>query len=166
MLLPALSKARDKAKDISCKNNLSSLAKVFMFYVQDNDGFMPLYGNTAWPGSVIGGHGWLVSTYPYLSNVSDKVTAIRTLYANMGVTRCPSDPDGLRTFNYNTSYIWDEDTVTGRVFGKRLSSIKNPSSHRILKEFIYLSPTDYMYRPHNGFLNGNYIDGHVKQTVQ
>lgn len=42
MLLPALSKARDKAKQIACTNNLKSCTVAMLFYVDDNDDFFPL----------------------------------------------------------------------------------------------------------------------------
>jgi prepilin-type N-terminal cleavage/methylation domain-containing protein/prepilin-type processing-associated H-X9-DG protein len=41
MLLPALNKARDKAKTISCVNNLSQLGKAIILYTDDNDGYLP-----------------------------------------------------------------------------------------------------------------------------
>ena len=42
MLLPALSKAREKGRSAVCMNNLRQLALAFMMYAQDNDGFAPL----------------------------------------------------------------------------------------------------------------------------
>ena len=41
MLLPALSKARDKARAISCVNNLKNLGSVVIMYADDNEGFAP-----------------------------------------------------------------------------------------------------------------------------
>ena len=45
MLLPALGKAREKARLISCTNNLKTLGTWFVFYTDANDGFFPAYAN-------------------------------------------------------------------------------------------------------------------------
>ena len=42
MLLPALSKARDKARGISCTNNMKTLGLHFMFYADQFDDYFPL----------------------------------------------------------------------------------------------------------------------------
>lgn len=44
MLLPALNKARDKAKDIDCVNKLKQIGTGFALYVDDWDGYLPVYG--------------------------------------------------------------------------------------------------------------------------
>lgn len=41
MLLPALSQAREKARQAVCINNLKQTGLAFMMYVQDNMGYMP-----------------------------------------------------------------------------------------------------------------------------
>jgi len=41
MLLPALSKARDKARNISCVNNLRQLDLALRLYMDDNEGWLP-----------------------------------------------------------------------------------------------------------------------------
>ena len=41
MLLPALGKAQEKAREISCLNNLKQLGNAAVFYTDDYDGFFP-----------------------------------------------------------------------------------------------------------------------------
>ncbi len=56
MLLPALSKAKDKAKNITCVNNNKQIALAMMMYVGDNNDFLPIlndgrfgaYGTNWW----------------------------------------------------------------------------------------------------------------------
>ena len=48
MLLPALSKAREKSRDVFCRNNIKQLGIAFMYYTMDNDEWCsPSYHNTA-----------------------------------------------------------------------------------------------------------------------
>lgn len=46
MLLPALSKAREKAQAITCTSNIGQVVKAFHIYADDYDGFIPLYYST------------------------------------------------------------------------------------------------------------------------
>jgi prepilin-type N-terminal cleavage/methylation domain-containing protein/prepilin-type processing-associated H-X9-DG protein len=48
MLLPALNKARDKAKMISCANNLKQFGTCFSIYASDSDGFLPIESSSWW----------------------------------------------------------------------------------------------------------------------
>lgn len=47
MLLPAISKAKDKAKGINCTSNLKQIATVMISYANDSNGFIPCYYETA-----------------------------------------------------------------------------------------------------------------------
>ena len=48
MLLPALNKARDKAKAISCASNLKQVMSGTLMYVDDNDSYFPSFYNIPW----------------------------------------------------------------------------------------------------------------------
>ena len=45
MLLPALSKAREKARAISCTNQVKQLGLVFALYIDESDDYFPYYLN-------------------------------------------------------------------------------------------------------------------------
>jgi prepilin-type processing-associated H-X9-DG protein/prepilin-type N-terminal cleavage/methylation domain-containing protein len=50
MLLPALQQAREKARQITCTNNLKQQFLVFTLYMNDYDGWFP--GEDSWPSSI------------------------------------------------------------------------------------------------------------------
>src|SRR5688572_5024190 len=58
MLLPALSKAKDRTYVVNCSNNLKQISLAFVMYAHDNGDVMPpryfqgvdMYGGGYWPG--------------------------------------------------------------------------------------------------------------------
>ncbi len=73
MLLPALNKAREKARDTLCKSNMKQFGTVVNFYSDDNDG----YSTAVYPDAY-GGSRWCVEFNQYLKNKA--------------VFLCPSEP--------------------------------------------------------------------------
>lgn len=55
ILLPALSKARERAHEITCKNNQKQLYLAVMHYSNDNDDYLLLYNQV---GQSINGTRW------------------------------------------------------------------------------------------------------------
>ncbi len=57
MLLPALSKAREKGRSANCMSNMKQVGMAMNFYQDDNGGFVPklLDGGRTWLGMVIAG---------------------------------------------------------------------------------------------------------------
>ena len=56
MLLPALQQARNRAKTITCTNNLNNLGKAVAFYADDNHGFVTPYHNGNSNTRIFGGY--------------------------------------------------------------------------------------------------------------
>jgi len=70
ILFPVFAKAREKAKNSSCQNNLKQLATGVLMYVQDYDEMFPIFGpqwgqNPDPPGS---GVSWWQGIFPYVKN--------------------------------------------------------------------------------------------------
>ena len=94
MLLPALNKARDKAKAIKCINNEKQLGTTYKFYIDDNNDFFPLGYDAAfatmWPGTFIR-LGYTsnmdIMTCPSLDEKKQKADA-RGLYVGLGYNAC------------------------------------------------------------------------------
>ncbi len=59
MLLPALSKARDRARSISCSSNLRQISMASILYANDNDDFMVPYTTATGTGRTKPGNYWL-----------------------------------------------------------------------------------------------------------
>ena len=87
MLLPALGKARERARNASCVNNMKQLGINFALYMDDNDGFFPTERMGA-KYTVL--DGWHARIAPYygeeLVNDNDAANAA----SGIGRTVCPS----------------------------------------------------------------------------
>ena len=96
MLLPALSNAREKARRISCNNNLRQLATAANMYSVDFDGYLP---HPNWRSVDGNWKGWLYDNVVGLTNIlgttarnGEPGAATGSLYTYLqtkGVYHCP-----------------------------------------------------------------------------
>jgi prepilin-type N-terminal cleavage/methylation domain-containing protein/prepilin-type processing-associated H-X9-DG protein len=80
MLLPALSKAKDKAKGIRCLNNNKQIALAFNMYAGDNREYLPALNTGTWPG--VTANWWF--------KILDEAKYITSSTISNNVWRCPS----------------------------------------------------------------------------
>jgi prepilin-type processing-associated H-X9-DG protein/prepilin-type N-terminal cleavage/methylation domain-containing protein len=88
MLLPALSKAKEKAKGITCLSNLKQMGLGFAMYLQDNEEIIVLKGNStkfSWNGAWCMAKGCINST-------SDPDNDKASTYLELGSLSCGSMP--------------------------------------------------------------------------
>ncbi len=100
MLLPALSKAREKARQAVCMNNLKQLGIILFMYENDFNGYLPAGGG---PGSYGSSYFWNGKLYHagYLK-VTKPLFWGATAW-NCPLLKCPSDRNGLQwSYGYNT----------------------------------------------------------------
>ncbi len=83
MLLPALSKARDKAKSVNCVNQQKQIATAFTFYYDNYEGWIP--NNFGLNGADI----WRDLTGKYIFP-GKSAAAIKTLLAGRTIYSCPT----------------------------------------------------------------------------
>jgi len=94
MLLPALSKAKAKAQDASCKNNLKQLQLCWQQYVDENQDVMPpsndwLSGNG---GTIAKAPSWAVGDAVNDLTTSNLIRGVLNPYIqSLGTFRCPGD---------------------------------------------------------------------------
>lgn len=136
LLLPALAKAKAKAQQIQCLNNLKQLGLGFMLYVNDNKDVMPSVAS--------GNQGWQETDWIYWRNDPAHPVWESTVVKILGLKdpgplfRCPADRDAALRTGYSYSYTlnsWIGSYYTGSKFvATKLVSVRNPSEKMMLGE--------------------------------
>ena len=92
LLLPALAKSKNKAKQIHCLSNMKQMGVGFMLYSQEYDGELPRTAHLSLTLENI----WINTLSPYVGDVDQ-------------IRFCMADPKkGLKEKNKGTSYILNE----------------------------------------------------------
>jgi prepilin-type processing-associated H-X9-DG protein/prepilin-type N-terminal cleavage/methylation domain-containing protein len=169
MLLPALNKAREKAKSIKCSSNLKQIGTGILMYANDFD-HIPNRGRPS-PWQPF----WTHHVAPYL-NIRLATPSTFATDLNVPIFLCPSDTDpahkdipgiaGKGGLSY-TGNIRIMGTSSGNaVVGDKLSMIRN-SSRKLLvfdgRQYVtdYYG-TSHRYRHNSGnSINVLWCDGHV-----
>ena len=110
MLLPALSRAKTKAKQAGCSSNMRQIGLAMSMYADDNNGWFPetTHGNPT-------NHSWILTMSAYVANVNR-------------LRACPADPFAeQRITNYASSYVMNEYTSVDQVdpFGHVIETYRN-----------------------------------------
>ena len=182
MLLPALSKARMKARSISCINNLKEMRLQAMMYEQDHEEFMM-------PGSISGYYwGHLLQKTKYFpgENAQTKVPEFQ----------CPEKANSVQKNSSGTEYHWARldapesyhyaaNTWPHAIYPsyklKKAAQLKSPAQTSSIVDSKQNSETGASWRmdnseakwmakldfPHSGqkYANVAYIDGHAGSEI-
>ncbi len=164
MLLPALNSARDKAKKISCANNLKQIGGAHEFYSMDySDYVIPCYSTGAWyyrpdPG--------IWSFVGYNKNI---------FYGEVPIARCPSDTSPQELVAKYPALSYAQNIQTGWNVGLtnrftkcyRTTQFKFPSKFMMTVDAATYnvnssgSSTTVVEDRHHGRVNLLFKDGHV-----
>lgn len=159
MLLPALTKAKGKAKSIQCAGNLKQFGIAASLYSDDNDDYVvPTYvlreGNYqmthSWPGLLNNymGHNWPTrSSAVSVRKPSDYPAAV-----------CPADRD---RFGYSHNYYCGIETSGAWVWYFKRGQATRPTNTGLLVDGIWLARPTF-WRP---FLGGNSAPAANKDVV-
>jgi len=132
MLLPSLGQARNKARDISCVNNLRQLGVAMQMYWDDNNGRINgLYAIFPTWGSTNGPLAWPAAIYPYLKTTK--------------VFRDPGRPIWLASeqVDYYINIVQpflDAGTATPGPYTLDSRAIQNPSAFIVLSCDLWANP--------------------------
>ena len=159
MLLPALSKARDKARVISCVSNLKQLQLGLNQYSLDNgDWIVPACDEYHKMGGVVGTMKyWIYFVAPYIGGASVTPGHWVGLPDDLkkGMAHCPADPR-LPSYNWTTQYGMSDRQVGGDNIGTDYRAIyftfevHNPSS------LGHLYDTSYNTNTYTSYENADY----------
>lgn len=177
MLLPALNKAREKAKAIRCNSNLKSIGSGVMLYGADYDGYAPIM-------MIVNCSSLLWNTVAFLDNPlaeycgTVKTAAPKTKRSRGNVFECPSavPTEDVTCEKYEIGYIgngnihyWKNDAL---LCGGRISSFSQASQvifafdGSVTDASISTRPyhvfNDSLFRKrHANRINVLYLDGHT-----
>jgi len=176
MLMPALSTARAKAREISCTNNLKQCGTGLRMYADDNKEYLPKYNGTTetspnyckWQDMI------MCYVYPSKGTTIPYNNFYMTDYVPNGVFRCPSQPGTTITERYKhygmNLYVSSVDTAHPTYGCRRsLKPIKSPTKRLMAGDSNYESnpyvsdvATTIGFRHTNGSTNNLFVDGHVE----
>ena len=184
MLLPALNKARDKAKAINCVSNLKSCGMFSGFYANDYDDNYLCYTFNSINGYIPVSWGGSLHELGYIKNTK--------------VMSCPSSPNTVqrdpvynRFYNIYGTYNRPDLNFPGfGIFagagtwrGITLKKVPSPSNLPFLADCHFPAYTDApdnfdqfyamglndgryeMYARHNNQINAVFVDGHAAATI-
>lgn len=182
MLLPALSKARERARTAVCMSNLKQLGLAFIMYLDNHDEYFPIAGNSSdfsaiWAqtlakeGFITNGNILLCPTHFITSRRVDPYYAFTTDF------ECDDYYWAHVHYGYNT--LLGGDPGDGWMAFKRLARVKKPSETILLGDAVrdlganigvgtYQLQTgsthlqwDMIHDRHDGGANILWVDGHV-----
>lgn len=179
MLLPALNKARNRARTATCQNNQKQSGQVLLFYAEDNKGYLPA-ASIVWP-AMLAEKGYL----PGLSVDGDRFT-------NNGGARylmCPSLPvlnpaastqetygilfwsftqDSIRLNNHpvRIGYNLSDNSFSQTAILADSVAGSSPENHRQYHgiNIVEMPGWSYIHMRHDGRTNFLFADGHVATT--
>ncbi|MCK4983012.1 MAG: prepilin-type N-terminal cleavage/methylation domain-containing protein [Victivallaceae bacterium] len=167
MLLPALNKAREKAKAIKCVSNQKQIGLALQMYSVDYDEMIIFSIAPFWPEALI--------TNNYVKTAFDQDNP-------QGLFSCPSQKGEISSLWEGTHYglNYHLNWVSGGIVNvTKKSQIKFPSKVALLGDAYHpTASVHYSYRAtiryqaqnvsvrHNGYMNMLFCDGHVEPRTK
>jgi prepilin-type N-terminal cleavage/methylation domain-containing protein/prepilin-type processing-associated H-X9-DG protein len=146
ILFPVFAQAREKARAITCLNNMKQQGTAMMMYVQDYDETYPQarsrHKDMGGPRENWANFTWREAIGPYIKNGTENIdwlpgtAAEDKVVATGGVWECPNLSDPWKVYNADNFIVADPQMTGGTPTGysKNVSEIPNPSGRIIIYE--------------------------------
>ena len=157
LLLPALGKAKDTARAISCASNLKQLAQCEFLYVEDNGGWFPIAGG--------GMTDWSWKLIPYFSPDHPAVWG-KTASGTLLLIHCPADMnpplwDAFPVSYAQNTWVYNYPLSSPKFALRTSSTILHLDSNAYGAAYWNMAATLAGCR-HHGRWNSSFLDGHVE----
>ncbi len=171
MLLPALGKARARAKAISCINNLKQIGTGYLIYADDSNEFSPTLGR----GGEAIDFFWCYQLSKYVgSDLTPTKSLAATARPAVPCYTCPAAPPGSAfsragsnqlTYGYNRRA--GDFNASGIYLTAKLGKIKKPALKFMFMDSVttywgvFANTTNYIGYYHDNVVNIGFADGHA-----
>jgi prepilin-type N-terminal cleavage/methylation domain-containing protein/prepilin-type processing-associated H-X9-DG protein len=154
MLLPALSKAKNKAQRTRCLSNVKQLQLCWIMYTDDNRDFCPPNNPGGFPGGPPASEAWIYGDAGFDISVSNIQAGVLYKYnSSPGIYVCPSDKYAVKrsgnTYPTTRSFSMVSSMPPE---GLKASSITDPKP---VKALVFMDEDDNLNNPGNGINDGN-----------
>lgn len=151
LLLPVLSNAREKGREITCLDHEDQIAIAVMLYVDDNDGNMcgermGIQSGSVWPAPARPNHGkdwtWSYAILPYTAyntNGSDNLWACPTKPPTWSAKSEDVDDTVVSSYGIAEDTFWGDFGSSG-IHSYSIASIKKPGQLIMLGESCWPGP--------------------------
>jgi prepilin-type N-terminal cleavage/methylation domain-containing protein/prepilin-type processing-associated H-X9-DG protein len=154
MLLPALSKAKEKAQRTRCLSNIKQLQLAWMMYPDDNNDFVPPNNPGGFPGGPPGNEAWVYGDAGSDINVTNIQNGMLYKYnGSPGIYVCPTDRYTVKRGGVNYPTTRSFSMVSSMGYDKqKYSTINDPKP---VKALVFFEEDDNLNNPANGINDGN-----------
>jgi prepilin-type N-terminal cleavage/methylation domain-containing protein/prepilin-type processing-associated H-X9-DG protein len=154
LLLPALSRAKDKALITKCLSNLKQLQLCWIMYLDDNNDLCPPNNPGGFPGGPPGSEAWIYGDVRVdISPANIKAGVLYKYNTAVGIYVCPLDKFTLQRGGTNYPTTRSVSMVNAMPpEGKKFTTITDPKP---VKALVFMDEDDRLNNPYNGINDGN-----------
>jgi len=139
MLLPALNKAREMAKQTTCATNLKQIGIGAYNYVDDFSGYLPPIG----PGRLTNTRGWCDLIFPYVKNFKSYICPSATRDIEKDLLNSKGYLYNNQSYGYNINIPYAFSSPANTFQCVKINKIKSLSS------LIFIADSDFLRYPGN-----------------